>query len=66
MTLQKQIDLVNINCENPGVLEQNVENFSTIENPANKSYQICFDGKKIAPGFGKTLGEVDGAGGDSR
>ena len=26
--LQKQIDLVNINCENQGVLEQNVENLA--------------------------------------
>ena len=39
MILQKQIDLVNINWENSGVLEQNVENFSTIENAANKSYK---------------------------
>ena len=66
MILQKQIDSENINCEKPGVLEKNVENFSTIKNAANKSYKICFDGKKIAPGFCKTFGKVDIFGYDSK
>lgn len=55
--LQKEVSSINIDCAEPGIIEKNIENFSRIG--TDKSYKICFDGKKIAPGFGKKLGEVD-------
>ena len=55
--LQKEIESINIHCGRPGIIEKNIKNFSTVG--SHKSYKICFDGKKITPGYGQKLGEVD-------
>lgn len=48
-----------INCETPGVLEGNIDVVGNVCANPDKRYNICIDGKKIAPGFGKHSGEVD-------
>lgn len=45
-------------CLKPGIIKSNISAFS--EHISNTvSCKLCFDGKKVAIGFGKNLGEVD-------
>ena len=44
-------------CESPGILFDNIQSFSA--KISDTSCKLCFDGTKIASGFGKHLGEVD-------
>ena len=44
-------------CESPGILSDNIQSFSA--KISDTSCKLCFDGEKIASGFGKHLGEVD-------
>ena len=46
-----------VDCSTPGIIESNLDVVAATSN--NRAYKICIDGKKIAPGFGSKLGEVD-------
>lgn len=45
-------------CDAPGIMLKNLDAIAKISNE-QKTYKICIDGKKITPGFGSVLGEVD-------
>lgn len=55
--LRREINSLALKCDRPGILTTNIDVFS-IQNQG-KSCKLSIDGKKIAPGFGKKLGEVD-------
>ena len=55
--LREEVDSLNLKCDKPGILDENIRIFS-VRNP-EKSCKLSIDGRKIAPGFGKSLGEVD-------
>lgn len=48
-----------IDCASPGIIQSNIKSVAAQHNGQNKSYNLCVDGKKIAAGFGKHLGDVD-------
>lgn len=56
-SLVHEISEGSVRCDKPGILEKNIEIFSEVN--AGNSCKICLDGKKIATGFGKKLGDVD-------
>ena len=57
--LQHLVDSAELKCDKPGVQVSNIDNFGSVHAPETKSFKLSFDGKKIAPGFGKKMGEVD-------
>jgi len=57
--LKEERKRYSIDCSDPGIIYSNLEAVASIASTETKSYNLCVDGKKIAPGLGKKLGDVN-------
>ena len=55
--LQRESDKYKVNVSSPGIIHDSLDAFSAIH--PNKEVKLSIDGKKIAYGYGKKLGEED-------
>ena len=56
--LQAELQLEE-SCQKPGIIYGNIDCYSKLQGVEEKLHKISFDGKNIAQGFGRKLGEVD-------
>ena len=44
--IQKSLNDNKVNCQSPGTIDENIQNYAKIESVQNQSHKICLDGKK--------------------